>query len=99
MPMSVFTTYLAVAKLQPMRPDDKAPAIYRVGEIAGLPYTTVSRHVRMLGVHRYRKGRYGVGLVETFINLENRREKLVVLTDEGKAIASEFSKLLEDLAH
>lgn len=97
-PVTVYSTFLAVISLQPVSPHGEPPTIYQVGEAAGIPYTSASRHVRMLGPYRYRSGRWGVGLVDAFVNPENRREKLVVLTPRGKALASAIGGELRGMA-
>lgn len=51
----------------------------------GMPYTSVSRHLRYLGDFE-RLGVEGMGLVRTDIYALNRRQKTVSLTVKGKAL-------------
>lgn len=59
--------------------------IKELSEKVGLPYTTVSRHLRYLGDFE-RTGVEGLGLVRTDIYVMNRRQKVVSLTTKGKAM-------------
>jgi DNA-binding MarR family transcriptional regulator len=60
----------------------------------GTSQSLMSRHIADLGsVNRYHKP--GLGLVETYGDLMDRRNKLVRLTPKGRHIVSEMCEALE----
>lgn len=97
-PVSVYSTFLAVVKLQPSSPHALPPTVFEVSQVAGIPYTSVSRHLRILSPYRVRKDRNGVGLITTFVNPDDNREKLVVLSRSGRALANSMGIFLKRLA-
>lgn len=97
LPVSVYSTFLAVIRLQPSSPQALPPTVFEVSQAAGIPYTSASRHLRILSPNRVRKGRNGIGLVTTFINPDNGREKCVVLSRSGKVLAKSMGRDLQRL--
>lgn len=84
-PTTIVNTFLGVA-LWGYEDDHKEPiTIKELSDMVGLPYATVSRHLRYLGDYE-RIGVEGMGLVKTDVYLMNRRQKVVSLTREGKAL-------------
>lgn len=96
-PVSVFSTFLAVVRLQPSSPHETPPTIFDVSRTAGIPYTSVSRHLRILSPNKVRKDRNGIGLVVTFISPDDARAKCVVLSRSGIAIARYMGQDLQRL--
>ena len=84
-PATIINTFLGVA-MWGHEDDKKEPiTIKELSEQVGLPYATVSRHLRYLGDYE-RIGVEGMGLVRTDVYLMNRRQKVVSLTREGRAL-------------
>ena len=84
-PATIINTFVGVA-LWGHEDERKEPiTIKELSERVGLPYATVSRHLRYLGDFE-RLGVEGMGLVKTDTYLMNRRQKIVSLTREGKAL-------------
>jgi DNA-binding transcriptional ArsR family regulator len=81
---SLINTFLGVC-IWGFDRDDKDPLTIReLSSKIGLPYTTVSRHLRYLGDYE-RMNVEGMGLVKTDIYIMNRRQKTISLTTKGKA--------------
>lgn len=84
-PATIINTFLGVALWGSDGPKGEPFTIKELAEKIGLPYTTVSRHLRYLG-DKERTGVDGLGLVDTAIYLPNRRQKVAFLTSKGKAL-------------
>lgn len=82
---ALINTFLGVALWGHDREEPEPLTIKELSEKVGLPYTTVSRHLRYLGDFE-RTGVEGLGLVRTDIYVMNRRQKIVSLTTKGKAM-------------
>lgn len=92
-PVTIVNTFLGVA-LWGFEDDNKEPITIReLSERVGLPYATVSRHLRYLG-DKERVGVDGMGLVQTDIYLLNRRQKVVSLTAKGRSLRDRLTYLL-----
>lgn len=57
-----------------------------------LPNTTVSRNLRYLGM-RQRKGVEGLGLVYTYTNPHDARQKIVALTPKGVTLRGQLQAI------
>lgn len=84
-PASIMNTFLGVILWGEDETRDGPITILELSEKIGLPYTTVSRHLRYLGEYE-RVGKPGANLVKTEIYLMNRRQKTVSLTAKGKTV-------------
>lgn len=93
MNLSLASAFIAAAFAQPSAEGDPAPTIKELSILAGLPYTSMSRHFRYLG-EKERVGKNGLSLVEVHVNPDNRREKLVYLTTTGKMLKDQIVELL-----
>jgi DNA-binding transcriptional ArsR family regulator len=93
MPVSILNTFLGVALWGYDRQKGDPLTIQELSEKVGLPYTTVSRHLRYLGDY-YRADRPGLDLVGTEIYAMNRRQKIAFLTTRGRALAEQLGFLL-----
>jgi DNA-binding transcriptional ArsR family regulator len=87
-PATIINTFLGVVIWGEHQGSKGEPlTLKELSERVGLPYTTVSRHLRYLGDYE-RLGVPGLGLVRTDIYPLNRRQKVATLTPKGKALAS-----------
>lgn len=59
----------------------------------GLPSSTTSRNVAYLS-ETHRLGKSGLGLIERYEDLHNRRAKLVRLTAKGRALKTRLINLI-----
>lgn len=85
----IMNTFLGVALWgEDARPDDPL-SIHELSERVGLAETTVSRHLRYLGIQR-RIGVEGLGLVDTKLHPLDRRQKIVFLTRAGKTLRDQL---------
>ncbi|MEO3432699.1 MarR family transcriptional regulator [Inquilinus sp. CAU 1745] len=67
----------------------------KLRDLLGLAQASISRNVAALSkVHR--KGRLGHNLIVAQENPNNRREKIVYLTDQGRRVLSTIEGLLEE---
>lgn len=82
---SIVNTFLGVAIWGGLDHRDDPLTMQELSTRIGLPYTTVSRHLRYLG-ELERQGKPGLDLVTTEIYHLNRRMKVTELTHKGKAI-------------
>lgn len=83
--VSIVNTFLGVALWgEDSRPDDPV-SLQELAERVGLSETTVSRHIRYLGLRR-RVGVEGLGLVDTKFHPLDRRRRVVFLTRQGKVL-------------
>ena len=90
---SLINSYIATALSQPGSPHDPAPTINQLSRLAGVPCTTMSRHLRYLG-DKERKDKAGMNLVRVNENPDNRREKQVYLTYKGEKLRDRIIKFL-----
>lgn len=81
----IMATFLGVALWGADATRGDPLSIQELAERIGLAETTVSRHLRYLGVQR-RIGVEGLGLVDTDAHPVNRRKKVVFLTRDGKVL-------------
>lgn len=86
LPITILNTFLACAM---WGADTKSKDPLTIKELAlkiGLPYTTVSRHLRYLDYTKRGavKDGTGLGLVTTEVSTFDRRQKMVFLTPKGK---------------
>lgn len=96
MPISIVNTLLGCFLWKHSEDQPGTPiTILELSEKIGLPYTTVSRHLRYLGEEE-RTGVPGLGLVETEVYLLNRRQKTVKLTHKGRALMDRLRYILGD---
>lgn len=96
MPISIVNTFLGCFLWRFNEQQAGAPiTILELSEKIGLPYTTVSRHLRYLGDWE-RTDVPGCGLVETEVYTLNRRQKIVKLTTKGKRIMDRLLYTLGD---
>jgi DNA-binding MarR family transcriptional regulator len=87
MPLQYVTVFLLVAS-------DENQNFSTYATRQGTSQSLMSRHIADLGkVNRYHKP--GFGLVETYDDLMDRRNKLVRLTPRGRHIVLEMSKALQ----
>lgn len=93
MNLSLMSAFIAAIIRHPEDRDAEAPTIKELSELAGVPYTSMSRHLRYLG-EKERIGKPGLKLVEVRENPENKREKLVYLTEDGKRLSDKILKLI-----
>ncbi|WP_395662164.1 winged helix DNA-binding protein [Aestuariivirga sp.] len=90
MPISILITLLGVATHSPDgRKNDTPLSIQQLSKQIGIPYTTVSRHLRYLGEFE-RPGEPGLNLVETDELPSDRRQKFVRLTSSGLSLLNQF---------
>lgn len=82
---SIVNTFIGVCIWGHESDNDEPLTIRQLSERIGLPYTTVSRHLRYLG-DMERFGKDGMGLVQTDIYVMNRRQKVVSLTTKGRSL-------------
>jgi DNA-binding transcriptional ArsR family regulator len=93
-PSTIINTFLGVVIWGEHQGSKGEPlTLKELSERVGLPYTTVSRHLRYLGDYE-RTGVPGLGLVRTDIYPLNRRQKVATLTAKGKALASRLEHAL-----
>ncbi|XHC10658.1 hypothetical protein ABWH98_24530 [Labrenzia sp. ac12] len=93
MNLSLMSAFVAAIIRHPQGENDDAPTIKELSELAGVPYTSMSRHLRYLG-DRERIGKPGLKLVEVRENPDNKREKMVYLTLEGEELRDKVFSLL-----
>ncbi len=93
MNLSLASAFIAAAFAQPSEEGGTVPTIKELSVLADVPYTSMSRHYRYLG-EKERVGKDGLNLVEVRVNPDNRREKLVYLTTNGKLLKDQIVKLL-----
>ncbi|MBG6178796.1 DNA-binding MarR family transcriptional regulator [Labrenzia sp. EL_208] len=91
--MSQVSAFVAAAFSQPDNEDEEAPTIKELSALAGVPYSTMSRHYRYLG-EKERHGKDGLGLVTVTINADDRRERNVHLTKAGNMLKEQLVELL-----
>lgn len=94
MPVSVAVTFVGVI-LHGDPDGDAPPHLEELAHRIGQPYPTVYQNLRYLGSGQMRIGRPGLGLVETWIGEENRRQKFARLTPKGTQLAAKIVQLLE----
>ena len=94
MTLSVFSTFLGVALWGGSSRTEDPLTFRELGEHIGLPYTTVSRHLRYLGEWQ-RPGVPGLGLIKTDTWVLNQRQKTAALTPRGKALADQLLYFLD----
>ena len=89
MPVQTLSTFLFVSTHGP-ECDQK-----ELTEYLGMTQSTASRNVSYLS-KRHRHGAPGMGVLESVENPEDRRYKVLRLTDKGKKLAAWLDQLLED---
>lgn len=62
-------------------------------ELVGLAPSSVSRNVAMLS-EIFRPGIPGLGLVHSYIDPNNRRNRIIELTEKGKAFLREIEQII-----
>jgi DNA-binding MarR family transcriptional regulator len=94
-PASALNTYLGIILTVMGSKEQEPVTIKELATRLGLPYTTMSRHIRFMMVKPVQVGRKdGPGWVDTTINLLDRRERDVVLTPKGKRLAAQLVAIL-----
>lgn len=93
--VTVLNTFLGVVLWGYDRKQDDPLTIYELSEKIGLPYTTVSRHLRYLGEGERMTRGPAPKLVERHIYPLNRRQKVVSLTSKGRALGEQLMFILE----
>lgn len=93
LPTTILNTFLGVALWGHNNPKDEPLTIQELSDKVGLPYTTVSRHLRYLG-EMERVGKPGYGLVDTEVYVLNRRQKIVKLTPKGRNLVDQLRYIL-----
>lgn len=94
-PVTTLNTFLGIAIWGYQRSSADPLSILELSQKVGLPYTTVSRHLRLLGDgERAGLSRTGPKLVETAVYPLNRRMKIAYLTARGKALADQLDFIL-----
>jgi hypothetical protein len=93
MPIAILITLLGVAVYTPDGRDRKDPlSIFELSKVVGVPYTTVSRHLRYLADFE-RPGVPGLNYVETGLLPNDRRQKYVKLTARGQRVMQQFEAI------
>ena len=95
MPISILRTFLGVAIWG--NDGSKFAEGRTIADLAkrmNLPEGTIYQHIRYLGTAPHRYGKPGLGLVETSVNPENRRQKFVRLTSSGQELMSRIAGVL-----
>lgn len=91
--VSLWTTFIGVA-LWGHNDKKRDPLTFNaLGRKIGLPYTTVSRHMRYLGEWR-QPGVPGLGLIKADIWVLNQRQKYAYLTPKGQRLVEQMVALL-----
>lgn len=93
--LSILNTFLGVALWGYDRSQREPLTIQELSARIGLPYTTVSRHLRYLGEGERLRGKVGPKLVDTAIYPLNRRQKTAFLTPRGRALAEQLRYLMD----
>jgi DNA-binding MarR family transcriptional regulator len=83
MPVGQIAFFLNAAKLE-------GSSLREISDAAGTKITTASRYLSNLG-SRNRFRQEGLGLLDAYENPENRRQKVVVLTDQGRKVLEMLS--------
>lgn len=96
MPISILNTFLGVIIWGHNKSSDDTLGIGELAANVGLPYTTVSQHLRYLGAFQ-RVDVPGLGLVETSDYIHDRRQKIVKLTAEGQVLANSLEFALRGI--
>ncbi|MFI4854856.1 MAG: hypothetical protein ACIAQF_07775 [Phycisphaerales bacterium JB065] len=60
----------------------------------GLPRSNVSRHVAKLDIYGYPKSPHGSGLVYSVEDMDNRRQRLIYLTEAGRRLAKRLTEAM-----
>jgi DNA-binding MarR family transcriptional regulator len=82
MPLQIVTTFMIIAS-------DEGQNVAEYAKRAGISQSLMSRHLGDIGeVDRYHNE--GFGLVETYTDLMDRRNKLVRLTAKGRGVVKEI---------
>lgn len=94
MPIGILLSLLAVAQYSPRKEQDPRDqlSLQQIAEVAGIPYTSMSRHLRYLG-EMERPGVPGLGLVDVAELIIDRRQKGAYLTHKGNRLMEQFFTL------
>ncbi|MCC5780513.1 hypothetical protein H7H48_15740 [Nitratireductor sp. B36] len=95
MPIAILNTFLGVAIWGQDHTKQGEPiTLEHLAENLAITPTTLSTHLRYLS-DKYRSGREGLELVVMETYPLNRRQKVVKLTQKGKALAQQLGFILE----
>ncbi len=88
LPLTILNTFIGVCIWGGSYRTKEPMDLGDLSERVGLPLTTISRHMRYLDYtkHGSEKDGTGLGLIRTEINPQNRRKKMVLLTEKGERL-------------
>lgn len=88
-------TFLAIAMWGPQDKHGEPVLLDEIAKRTGKAPTTISEHTRQLGVHPYRGGKVGAGLVTSEDYVLDRRRKVLRLTPTGTRLVEQLVYALE----
>lgn len=93
LPVTILNTFLGCALWGADNKPEDPLTMKEVATKIGLPYSTVSRHLRYLDYTKRGavKDGTGLGLVRTEQSTADRRQKQIYLTPKGKALAERIA--------